>query len=117
MAGRGELKFNIIENFGVLSTSKTGWNLELNLVQWGENKPKFDLRSWNGDHTKMGKGIGVTHDELKTLQMLIGNVLSDETAGTKSENTAFAPTEYDFDVVDNEDDFKPDVPKVGRLSD
>jgi hypothetical protein len=43
------------------------WNLELNLISWGDNEPKYDLRKWNKDHTKMSKGIGMSEEELKLL--------------------------------------------------
>ncbi len=49
-----ELKFEILESFGVLSTSKSGWIKELNFVQWGDNQPNFDLRTWSPDHKKDG---------------------------------------------------------------
>ena len=35
----------ITQKFGVLSTSKSGWTLELNAVSWNGRSPKFDLRS------------------------------------------------------------------------
>ena len=55
MAGRNqELKFEIINQIGTISTSTSGWNVELNRVSWNGNEPKYDLRSWSPDHTKMG---------------------------------------------------------------
>lgn len=56
MAGRNqELKFEIINQIGVISTSASGWNVELNRVSWNGNEPKYDVRSWSPDHTKMGE--------------------------------------------------------------
>ena len=72
------LKYEILEQFGTLSTSKSGWELQLNFVQWGENKPKFDLRTWSPDHQKMGKGLTLTHEEVVTLHELLGQVLQPE---------------------------------------
>ena len=64
MAGRNqELKFEIINQIGVLSPSASGWNVELNRVSWNGNEPKYDVRSWPLDHTKMGKEI--TLSEMK----------------------------------------------------
>lgn len=38
MAGRNqELKFEIINQMGVISTSASGWNIELNRVSWNGN--------------------------------------------------------------------------------
>lgn len=36
-------------------------------MSWNGNEPKYDIRSWNEDHTKMGKGITLTDEELRIL--------------------------------------------------
>lgn len=72
MAGRNqELKFEIINQIGVISTSASGWNVELNRVSWNGNEPKYDVRSWSPDHTKMGKGITFSEEELVALSVLL----------------------------------------------
>ena len=72
MAGRNqELKFEIINQIGVISTSASGWNVELNRVSWNGNEPKYDVRSWYPDHTKMGKGITFSEEELVALSELL----------------------------------------------
>ena len=65
MAG---IKFDIQENFGVISETSNGWRKELNLVSWNDREPKYDLRDWNENHDKMGKGITLTRDELDKLK-------------------------------------------------
>ena len=35
-----DLKYEILEELGTLSTSKSGWEMQLNVVQWGANNPK-----------------------------------------------------------------------------
>jgi Uncharacterized protein conserved in bacteria len=52
-----EIKFEIKETIGILSESAKGWAKELNLVSWNDKEPKFDLREWDPEHKKMGKGI------------------------------------------------------------
>lgn len=60
--------FEIKAHLGVISTRKEGWKKELNLVSWnGQNPPKFDIRDWSEDHTKMGKGITLFDNELRTV--------------------------------------------------
>ena len=72
MAGRNqELMFEIINQIGVISTSASGWNVELNRVSWNGNEPKYDVRSWSPDHTKMGKGITFSEEELVALSELL----------------------------------------------
>lgn len=70
----GEFTFEIVKHIGVLSETKKGWRYELNMVKWSENKPKYDLRMWSGDHKRMGKGSTFTADELARLWHLIGKI-------------------------------------------
>ena len=52
-----ELKYEITEHIGDLAELAGGWTKELNLVSWNDREPKYDLRDWNADHTRMRKGI------------------------------------------------------------
>ena len=69
-----ELKYEIVKNLGALSTSPSGWTKELNLISWNDREPKYDMREWSPDHSKMGKGITLTADEMILLRELIGNI-------------------------------------------
>lgn len=66
-----DLKFEIMEHIGVLSESAKGWKKELNIVSWNGANPKFDLREWSPDYSKMGKGVTFTTDELKALRDIL----------------------------------------------
>jgi len=66
-----EIKYEIIEQVGIVSTSTSGWSKELNLISWNDREPKFDLRDWSADHMKMGKGVTLTHEELMALRDLL----------------------------------------------
>ena len=69
-----ELKFEIVSNLGTLSENAKGWTKELNLVSWNEREPKYDIREWSPDHTKMGKGCTLTADELAALKDIINEI-------------------------------------------
>ena len=69
-----EIKFEIVEKVGTLSTSPKGWNKELNLVSWNGNAPKYDLRDWAPDHSKMGKGITLTDGDLLALRDILNEM-------------------------------------------
>ncbi|MDY3845328.1 MAG: PC4/YdbC family ssDNA-binding protein [Eubacteriales bacterium] len=69
-----ELKYEIVENFGTISSDDSAWKKELNLISWNEYEPKYDLRVWNDDHTKMGKGITLSKDELVSLRDLLNKI-------------------------------------------
>ncbi|MBJ8349179.1 MULTISPECIES: YdbC family protein [Streptococcus] len=62
-----EFSFEIVEHLLVLSENEKGWKKELNRVSYNGATPKYDIRSWNEDHTKMGKGITLTNEEFDVL--------------------------------------------------
>ena len=69
-----DFSFEIMKNLGTLSTAKTGWSVELNLVSWGGRPAKYDLRSWAPDHKKMGKGLTLSKEELTSLKDLLNSI-------------------------------------------
>ena len=81
MAKKDELQFEIINHIGVLSTSPSGWITELNRVSWNGKEPKYDLRTWAPDHTKMGKGITLSEGDIIALS----EILKKEVAFLKEE--------------------------------
>lgn len=66
------MKYEIIKHIGVIFDKGNGWKKELNIVRWGDNDPKYDVRMWNDDHTKMGKGCTFTKEELEALTNIVG---------------------------------------------
>ena len=64
-------KYEITERIAVLSQSPNGWERQLNMVSWNDREPVSDIRTWNADHGRMGKGITLTRDELKTLKDIL----------------------------------------------
>lgn len=70
-----EIRAEIIRDLGVMAEQASGWKKEFNLVSWNGNNPKYDLRDWSPDHTKMGKGITLTEKELRRLKELIDEEL------------------------------------------
>ena len=69
-----ELKYEIVEKLGELSENAKGWKKELNLVSWNEHEPKYDIREWNPDHSRMGKGVTLSADELAALKDIIAEL-------------------------------------------
>lgn len=70
-----EFKFEIVKSFGVLSTNKSNWTKELNLVSWDGREPKLDIRDWSPNHEKMGKGVGLNNEEARNLLKVLENAL------------------------------------------
>ncbi|CAM2076475.1 MAG: Transcriptional coactivator p15 (PC4) C-terminal domain-containing protein [uncultured Clostridium sp.] len=69
-----DIKYEIEKKIGVISESAKGWTKELNLISWNGKKAKYDLRDWAPEREKMGKGITLTIDELKTLKKLLNEI-------------------------------------------
>ena len=69
-----DLKFEITEHIGVLSSNDKGWSKELNLVSWNDREPKYDLRDWSQDHSKMSKGVTLTKEEMNALKSMISEM-------------------------------------------
>ena len=66
-----DIKYEIVEELGVISESGKGWTKELNLVSWNGAAPKYDIRDWAPNHEKMGKGITLNSDEVNVLISLL----------------------------------------------
>lgn len=69
-----EITFEINKNLGVLSENPNGWQKELNLVSWNGRKPKYDIREWSPDHTRMTKGITLNDEEIETLRNILEKI-------------------------------------------
>lgn len=62
-----EITFKITKELGVISETSKGWTRELNMVSWNDHDPKYDIRDWSPDHTRMSKGISMTEEEMEKL--------------------------------------------------
>lgn len=69
-----DIKFEIKENIGTVSESPKGWKKEINLVSWNGREPKYDIRDWAPEHEKMGKGVTLTSEELKSLKNILNEM-------------------------------------------
>lgn len=67
-------KFEIVKHIGIISENSSGWRKELNLVSWNDKPAKYDIRDWDPDHEKMGKGITFSQDEIKTLTGILNQM-------------------------------------------
>lgn len=63
----GQVTYKIARHIATIKEESGGWKTELNEVSWNEKEPKYDVRRWNEDHTKMGKGITFTKEEAAAL--------------------------------------------------
>ena len=68
---RKELKFEVLNDLGTISESTKGWSKKLTRIIWNED----DIRAWDSEFKKMGKGITLTEKELRSLKYLIDKEL------------------------------------------
>lgn len=68
-----QIQVEIHEEIGNLSESK-GWKKQLTYTSWNNHAPKFDIRSWNEDHSSMTKGITLNKEELMKLKEILNTV-------------------------------------------
>ena len=74
-----ELKYEITKELGILSENAKGWTKELNMVSWNEHEAKYDIREWNPDHTRMGKGVTLSEEEVEKLRAILnGEEIEDD---------------------------------------
>ena len=76
------ISVDIKENYLSVPSDSDGWNLEINLVSWNNREPKYDIRKWNEDHSKSGKGITLSEDEIVIMFQHYKEVLEKITGET-----------------------------------
>ena len=69
-----QFKYEIVKSIVTLSTERSGWTKELNLISFNDAPPKYDLRSWDPDHQKMGKGVTLSEEEVMTLRRALNGL-------------------------------------------
>ena len=69
-----DFKFEIVEHIGTLSESAKGWTKELNKISWNDRPAKYDLRDWNHESGKMGKGATLSDEEVQNLKKVLYSI-------------------------------------------
>ena len=63
-----EIQSEIIQQFGLMPTSTSGWSKQLNQISWNDRGLKFEIRDWSADGSKMGKGVMLTREVLNSME-------------------------------------------------
>ena len=61
----------VLAHCSSLGASPPAGRRQLNLISWNDGEPKYDIRDWSPDGTRMGKGISLSHDEMAILKGLL----------------------------------------------
>lgn len=107
--------FEIVERYGVVAVSSSGWSKELNRVSWNGNAPKLDFREWSPDHAKMHRGVTFTDEEALELRELIDIALRGEEGQILrafNDETSYSSGP----LIDDADDVENDCAPAGNSS-
>lgn len=67
-----EFKYKIDQHIGILSKSEDGnYATEVNMISYGDKRPKCDIRRWNKKEGKMLKGVALNWEEVQRLLELL----------------------------------------------
>ncbi len=70
--------FEIKEKLQTLSYSTKGWSKQFNLVSWNGRHANYDIRDWDENNEKMGRGISLTKEELISLKNFLNSFQIEE---------------------------------------
>lgn len=68
---KNDFKFEITEEIAVLGINPSGWKKEINMVSWSDSAPKVDIRDWDPDHRKCGRGVTLNLAETEELYRVL----------------------------------------------
>lgn len=68
-----DIKCEILETL-IEFPEEGSFHKELNIIKWGDNSPKYDLRGWTSGREKMTKGVTLTKEELTILKHYLGGM-------------------------------------------
>ena len=102
--------FTIEQTLAKLRTSPAGWTREFNIVKWGDRDPVYDVRDWNPEHTKMGRGLAFTEAELLALaEAVVTNLVGKKAPAKKKATTKKAEPakEEQVEMQETKEEAKP----------
>ena len=68
-----DITYSITEHIAKIA-SRGEWTLELNKVSFNDKPAKWDIRSWNEDHSRMSKGLSLSDEEFTELKLILSTL-------------------------------------------
>lgn len=53
----GDIKFEVLKDFGAFGDGN--WQKHVTLTSWGDRQPVLDIRPWDDNMERMGKGVTI----------------------------------------------------------
>jgi hypothetical protein len=107
-----EIECEIIESYGIFSAGTKNWNKEVNLVSWNGRPAKLDIRSWQSNHEKCGKGIALTREETEELVKLLNKILKQKDTKAEQQTGTRTKTKSKTGEKKSRSPKKPEPPKT-----
>jgi hypothetical protein len=107
-----EIECEIIESYGVFSAGTKNWNKEVNLVSWNGRPAKLDIRAWQSNHEKCGKGIALTREETEELVKLLNKILKQKDTKAERQTEARTKTKSKTGEKKSRSPKRPEPPKI-----
>ena len=68
---RTEVSFEVKEIIGVIGEKQNGWTKEVTLTSWNGGQPKIDIREWDPNHERCGRGITLPEEEARRMTEIL----------------------------------------------
>ena len=107
-----EIECEIIESYGIFSAGAKNWNKEVNLVSWNRRPAKLDIRAWQSNHEKCGKGIALTREEAEELVKLLNKIFKQKETKTEQQTGTRSKTNNKTEAKKTRSQKKPEPPKT-----
>ena len=97
--------FDVVNDIGTLSESKkNNWGLYLMEISWNGREPKKEIRKMDKIENVIGKGIGLTDEELENLtNILVSQGYGSSDVLKKRTDKEINLFDYEGDVYGNDD--------------
>jgi hypothetical protein len=71
-------KYMVCRTIAILGETNNGFTKELNVVSWNNREPVYDIRTWDADHKKYGKGVTLTTNQILKLKEALDSLETHE---------------------------------------
>lgn len=68
---RDSITYEVKEIIGVLETKESGWRKEVTLTSWNGGTPKIDIREWDPNHMRCGRGLTLPEEEARRMTEML----------------------------------------------
>ena len=74
---RPQLEYKILQDLGTV-IKNNGYEIKVQLIKWGDNPEKYDIRKWLTDGSGRPKkgGITLTGEEIEALAIFLMGVMN-----------------------------------------